>query len=158
MIEFLDNIQIAAAKGKSNDDMDKINMCSYLISEIINSNEAMEIDDDEDIEASISKDIDQTETSVPAINQYIDEIRTNKVGDQPYAEAPQILPILIRILWKTKDEKPVKKFLPALVSMLLSNRNKKTLKKGGLGKIVATEAGKKVGESGADKLTKKDKS
>ena len=51
MIEFLDNIQIEAAKGKYKDDMDKINMCSYLISEIINSNEAMEIDDeDENIE------------------------------------------------------------------------------------------------------------
>ena len=50
MIEFLDNIQIEAAKGKYKDDMDKINMCSYLISEIINANEATEIDDDEDIE------------------------------------------------------------------------------------------------------------
>ena len=50
MIDFLDDIQIEAAKGKYKDDMDKINMCSYLISEIINSNEAMEIDDDEDIE------------------------------------------------------------------------------------------------------------
>ena len=50
MIDFLDNIQIEAAKGKYKDDMDKINMCSYLISEIINSNEAMEIDDDEDVE------------------------------------------------------------------------------------------------------------
>jgi len=50
MIEFLDNIQIEAAKGKYKDDLDKINMCSYLISEIINANEAMELDDDEDIE------------------------------------------------------------------------------------------------------------
>jgi hypothetical protein len=51
MIDFLDNIQIEAAKGKYKDDIDKINMCSYLISEIINANEAMEIDDsDEDIE------------------------------------------------------------------------------------------------------------
>jgi hypothetical protein len=50
MIDFLDDIQIAAAKGKSKDDMDKINMCSYLISEIINANEATELDDDEDIE------------------------------------------------------------------------------------------------------------
>ena len=49
-IDFLDSIQIEASKGKYKDDMDKINMCSYLISEIINSNEAMEIDDDEDIE------------------------------------------------------------------------------------------------------------
>ena len=51
MIDFLDNIQIEAAKGKYKDDMDKINMCSYLISEIINANEAYDgIDDDEDIE------------------------------------------------------------------------------------------------------------
>jgi len=50
MIEFLDNIQIEAAKGKYKDDIDKINMCSYLISEIINANEATEIEDDEDIE------------------------------------------------------------------------------------------------------------
>ena len=50
MVDFLDTIQIEASKGKYKDDMDKINMCSYLISEIINSNEAMEIDDDEDIE------------------------------------------------------------------------------------------------------------
>jgi len=45
--------------------------------------------------------------------------------------------------------------------MLLSNRNKKTLKKGilgRLGKVAAAEAGKKVGEAAADKLTKKDKS
>jgi len=50
MIDFLDNIQIEAAKGKYKDDIDKINMCSYLISEIINANEATEIEDDEDIE------------------------------------------------------------------------------------------------------------
>ena len=50
MIDFLDSIQIEASKGKYKDDMDKINMCSYLISEIINANEAMEIDEDEDIE------------------------------------------------------------------------------------------------------------
>ena len=50
MIDILDAIQIEASKGKYKDDMDKINMCSYLISEIINSNEAMEIDDDEDVE------------------------------------------------------------------------------------------------------------
>ena len=50
MIDFLDNIQIEAAKGKYKDDIDKINMCSYLISEIINANEAMEIDDEDDIE------------------------------------------------------------------------------------------------------------
>ena len=49
MIDFLDNIQIEAAKGKYKDDLDKINMCSYLISEIINANEAMEIDDEDDI-------------------------------------------------------------------------------------------------------------
>ena len=50
MIDFLDTIQIEASKGKSKDDMDKINMCSYLISEIINANEAMEVDDEDDIE------------------------------------------------------------------------------------------------------------
>ena len=50
MIDFLDTIQIEASKGKYKDDMDKINMCSYLISEIINANEAMEIDDEDDIE------------------------------------------------------------------------------------------------------------
>jgi hypothetical protein len=50
MIDFLDDIQIEASKGKYKDDMDKINMCSYLISEIINANEAMEIDDEDDIE------------------------------------------------------------------------------------------------------------
>ena len=50
MVDFLDTIQIEASKGKYKDDLDKINMCSYLISEIINSNEAMEVDDDEDIE------------------------------------------------------------------------------------------------------------
>jgi len=50
MVDFLDTIQIEASKGKYKDDMDKINMCSYLISEIINSNEAMEFDDEtEDI-------------------------------------------------------------------------------------------------------------
>ena len=35
MIDFLDSIQIEASKGKYKDDLDKINMCSYLISEII---------------------------------------------------------------------------------------------------------------------------
>ena len=49
MIEFLDNIQIEAAKGKYKDDIDKINMCSYLISEIINASEAMDVDEEEDI-------------------------------------------------------------------------------------------------------------
>ena len=49
MIDFLDTIQIEASKGKYKDDMDKINMCSYLISEIINANEATEYDDEEDI-------------------------------------------------------------------------------------------------------------
>ena len=50
LIDFLDNIQMEASKGKYKDDMEKINMCSYLISEIINANEAMEIDDEDDIE------------------------------------------------------------------------------------------------------------
>ena len=50
IIDFLDTIQIEAAKGKYKDDTDKINMCSYFISEILHANEAMEIDDDEDIE------------------------------------------------------------------------------------------------------------
>ena len=50
LIDFLDDIQIEAAKGKYKDDVDKINMCSYLISEIINANEAMDIDEDEGIE------------------------------------------------------------------------------------------------------------
>jgi len=56
MIDFLDNIQIEAAKGKYKDDIDKINMCSYLISEIINASEAM-IDDDKDNEKDDLKDI-----------------------------------------------------------------------------------------------------
>ena len=109
--------------------------------------------------AFLTKDIDQTETSVPAINQFIDEVRTNKVGDQPYAEAPpKLLSILVNVVGKHKGEKPVKKFLPKLImDILLSNRNKKTLKKGVLGeagKIVAAEVGKKVGESVTDKLKK----
>ena len=49
MIDFLDTIQIEASKGKYKDDIEKINMCSYLISEIINANEATEYDDEEDI-------------------------------------------------------------------------------------------------------------
>jgi len=63
---------------------------------------------------------------------------------------------------KTSGERPLNKFLPLLIAeMLSSNRNKKTLKKGilgRLGKVAAAEAGKKVGEAAADKLTKKDKS
>lgn len=50
MVDFLDTIQIEASKGKFKDDMDKINMCSYLISEIINSSEATDVDTEEDIE------------------------------------------------------------------------------------------------------------
>ena len=34
MIDFLDTIQIEASKGKYKDDIEKINMCSYLISVI----------------------------------------------------------------------------------------------------------------------------
>lgn len=49
MVDFLDTIQLEAAKGEHEKDLDKINMCSYLISEIINANEATEIDDSEDI-------------------------------------------------------------------------------------------------------------
>ena len=49
MIDFLDTIQIEASKGKYKDDMDKINMCSYLISEIINASEAMDVSEEEDI-------------------------------------------------------------------------------------------------------------
>ena len=49
MIDFLDTIQIEASKGKYKDDIEKINMCSYLISEIINANEATEYDEEEDI-------------------------------------------------------------------------------------------------------------
>ena len=56
MIDFLDNIQIEAAKGKYKDDIDKINMCSYLISEIINASEAM-IDDDKDSDKDDLKDM-----------------------------------------------------------------------------------------------------
>ena len=113
---------------------------------------------DSALDAFLTKDNDQKEVSVPAINEFIDEVRTNKVGDQPYAEAPQILPILVRVLGKTKKEKPIKKLLPKLVmDLLLSNREKKKLNKGALGeagKIVAAEVGKKVGESVTDKLKK----
>jgi len=51
----------------------------------------------------LKKDIDQTETSIPAINQFIDEVRTNRVGDQPYAEAPpKLLSMLVRLLGEHK--------------------------------------------------------
>jgi len=98
-------------------------------------------DDDEDIEASISKD--QTTSSTPAMCRTRGHLMpTNKI--------------------KTSGERPLNKFLPALMrEILLSNRNKKKLKKGilgKLGKVAAAEAGKKVGEAAADKLTKKDKS
>ena len=66
MIDFLDSIQIEASKGKYKDDMDKINMCSYLISEIINSNEAMEIDDEEE------------------------DIKNMKKGDGLYVDIPEL--------------------------------------------------------------------
>ena len=59
--------------------MDKINMCSYLISEIINSNEAMEIDDDEDIE-EIKKG-DGLYVDMPDI-QDMDEKDWNKMIEQ----------------------------------------------------------------------------
>ena len=66
MIDFLDTIQIEASKGKYKDDIEKINMCSYLISEIINANEATEYDDEEDI-----KDIKKGEglyVDIPELN------------------------------------------------------------------------------------------
>ena len=56
MIDFLDTIQIEASKGKYKDDMDKINMCSYFISEIINSDEAFDVDEDEEIDNLKSND------------------------------------------------------------------------------------------------------
>ena len=79
MIDFLDTIEIEASKGKYKDDMDKINMCSYLISEIINSNEAMEIDDDEDIE-EIKKG-DGLYVDMPDI-QNMDDKDWNKMVEQ----------------------------------------------------------------------------
>jgi len=66
MIDFLDTIQIEASKGKYKDDIEKINMCSYLISEIINANEATEYDEEEDI-----KDIKKGEglyVDIPELN------------------------------------------------------------------------------------------
>ena len=66
MIDFLDDIQIEASKGKYKDDTDKINMCSYLISEIINANEAMEYDDEED------------------------DIKNMKKGDGLYVDIPEL--------------------------------------------------------------------
>ena len=66
MIDFLDSIQIEASKGKYKDDIDKINMCSYLISEIINANEAMEIDDEEE------------------------DIKNMKKGDGLYVDIPEL--------------------------------------------------------------------
>ena len=66
MIDFLDTIQIEAAKGKYKDDIEKINMCSYLISEIINANEATEYDEEDDI-----KDIKKGEglyVDIPELN------------------------------------------------------------------------------------------
>ena len=80
MIDFLDTIQIEAAKGKYKDDMDKINMCSYLISEIINSNEAMEIDDDSDDIEDIKKG-DGLYVDMPDI-QDMDEKDWNKMIEQ----------------------------------------------------------------------------
>ena len=50
MVDFLDTIQLEAAKGNHEKDLDKINMCSYLISEIINANEASEIEDPGDVQ------------------------------------------------------------------------------------------------------------
>ena len=66
MIDFLDTIQIEASKGKYKDDIEKINMCSYLISEIINANEATEYDEEDDI-----KDIKKGEglyVDIPELN------------------------------------------------------------------------------------------
>ena len=67
MIDFLDTIQIEASKGKYKDDMDKINMCSYLISEIINANEAMEIDDEEEDISNLKKG-DGLYVDIPELN------------------------------------------------------------------------------------------
>ena len=67
MIDFLDTIQIEASKGKYKDDMDKINMCSYLISEIINANEAMEIDDEEEDIKNLKKG-DGLYVDIPELN------------------------------------------------------------------------------------------
>jgi hypothetical protein len=80
MIEFLDNIQIEAAKGKYKDDLDKINICSYLISEIINANEAMEIDDESDDIENIKKG-DGLYVDMPDI-QDMDEKDWNKMIEQ----------------------------------------------------------------------------
>ena len=80
MIDFLDSIQIEASKGKYKDDMDKINMCSYLISEIINANEAMEIDDDSDDIEDIKKG-DGLYVDMPDI-QDMDEKDWNKMIEQ----------------------------------------------------------------------------
>ena len=83
MIDFLDNIQIEAAKGKYKDDIDKINMCSYLISEIINANEAMEIDDidDDSEELENLKKGDGLYVDMPDI-QDMDEKDWNKMVEQ----------------------------------------------------------------------------
>ena len=80
MVDFLDAIQIEASKGKYKDDMDKINMCSYLISEIINANEAMEIDDDSDDIEDIKKG-DGLYVDMPDI-QDMDEKDWNKMIEQ----------------------------------------------------------------------------
>ena len=83
MIDFLDAIQIEASKGKYKDDMDKINMCSYLISEIINANEAMEIDDidDDSEELENLKKGDGLYVDMPDI-QDMDEKDWNKMVEQ----------------------------------------------------------------------------
>ena len=47
LVEFLDEIQFEAAKGKTPEDIHIINLCNHLISQLINSREGFDIIDDD---------------------------------------------------------------------------------------------------------------
>ena len=57
LIEFLDEIQFEAARSNSPDDLQRINFCNYLISELMNGLDGFDLEDPEDKDKLSSDDL-----------------------------------------------------------------------------------------------------
>jgi len=57
MIEFLDEIQFEAAAGNRPDDIQRINFCNYIISELMNGLDGFDLEDEDDKDKLSSDDL-----------------------------------------------------------------------------------------------------
>ncbi len=75
MIEFLDEVQFEAAKGKSPDDLHKINFCNWMISELMHSIDGFDSEDEANRDAGMVPDSEDTLDRWSMIDDYRKDMR-----------------------------------------------------------------------------------